>query len=442
MMHIRVPAMAALALAIVSPSSPAAAAVPADGDPVLWWNEVYLNSLPFPTGFQRNSASFNIAMHDAINAAVGKPHYGYLNLPVSAGGDVRAAAAKAAYDTLIVRAPGQAAIWDSALATQLALVPDGPAKDKGLATGAAYAAAILAARASDGTGAPTPYTPSGLPGRWAPTPPGFLPAVNPWLGNVTPWLTTGNDQFRPGPPPSLDSAAYAAAFEEVRTLGSLDSAARSADQTDAATFWAAATGAVIFLRAGIEMAAPLGWDAIDNAALFARLHVALADVTQSTQNSIYFYDYWRPVTAIHAADTDGNPATVADPAWTPFSVAPAFPSYASLTSSIGGAMAAILEAELGALPFCSTAAGLTRCFDSAGHAVAEAGEARIWGGVQWRFDGEAGLALGHDIAAWTLAAKPFGAVPEPGNWALLVAGFGLMGAALRRRASFSARSLA
>jgi hypothetical protein len=427
------PVAPVIALALAAVAVPVSAAEPADGDPVLWWNQVYLDALPAPTGFQRNSASFNIAMHDAVNTVLGRPNYAYIYLRGTSGGDVRAAAAQAAHDTLMVRAPAQAAVWTAALATQLALVPDGTAKEQGRATGAKHAAAILAARATDGTGTPTAYTPSGLPGRWAPTPPGFAPAANTWLGNVTPWLTTGNDQFRPGSPPAIDSADYTAAFADVRLLGAASGSTRTAAQTDAALFWGATPGARLYLRAAIDQSQAEGQSTIENAALFARLHVALADVTQANQNTAYHYDFWRPVTAIRAGDLDGNPDTIGDPGWTPLVAASPFPSYSAIPVSIGSALAGVLDAQFGHFAFCGTFASLTRCFDSAGDAVAESVDASVWGGAWWRFDAEAGAVLGEDIASWTLAQNEFGAVPEPGAWAMLLTGFGLVGAAARRR---------
>ncbi len=439
MRHSHIPAAPIAAFLLGCAAVPAAAVIPADGDPILWWNQTYLDSLPFPTGFQRNSASFNIAMHDAVNTTLGRPNYAYKYVSGVAGGDARAAAAQAAHDTLMVRAPAQAAVWTAALDTQLALIPEGAAKDLGRSTGAKHAAAILALRANDGTGAPTPYAPSGLPGGWAPTPPAFAPAANPWLGNVTPWLATSNAQFRPGPPPSLDSTAYAVAFEEVKSLGATASLLRTAEQTSAALFWGATPGARIYMRAAVDQAEAEGLSTIENAALFARLHVALADATQHSMNSAYYYDFWRPYTAIRAADTDGNAATIADPLWTSLAVPPPFQSYTAIPVAIGGAMAGILEATFGGFSFCDTYGMQMRCFSTPEEAALESLDAAVWGGGWWRFDGEAGLAMGQNVASWTLAQNAFGAVPEPATWALLISGFGIVGMALRRRNSANYR---
>jgi hypothetical protein len=424
-----VAALLAASSALVAASP--AGAVPVTGDPALYWQQVFL-SVQAPTGYQRQSAAMSIALHDAVNAALDKPRRPYLQGVGARGGDVRAAAAQAAHDTLMAFQPAQAATWSAALSAQLALVADGPAKTQGIATGAAHAAAMIAERAGDGTGAPTPYTPSGLPGRWAPTPPAFNPALNVWLAHVKPWLTTGNDQYRPAPPPALDSPEYTAAFDEMKSLGALASATRTPEQTDDARFWQGAVGATPFLRTAIAIAEPLGWDTIDYARMFALAAVAFADTTQSNQNSAYHYDFWRPVTAIRAGDADGNPATVGDPGWTPLLTVPAFPSYVSIPTSIPMALAGVFEAELGGpTPWCWTAGAppVTRCFDSFSAAAVESVDARVWGGFHWRFDGEAGLVLGEAIARHVMDSRAFD-VPAPGALALF--GLGLAGLAAGR----------
>jgi hypothetical protein len=408
-----------------------AGAVPVTGDPALYWQEVFL-SVQAPTGYQRQSAAMSIALHDAVNAALDKPRRPYLQGVGARGGDVRAAAAQAAHDTLMAFQPAQAATWSAALSAQLALVADGPAKTQGIATGAAHAAAMIAERAGDGTGAPTPYMPSGLPGRWAPTPPGFGPAIQPWLGNVKPWLTTGNDQYRPAPSPALDSPEYTAAFDEVHELGAAGSATRTADQTDAALFWGAALGPTTYLQAGIELGEPLGWDTIDYARMFALLNVALADVTQAIWNSKFHYDYWRPVTAIRAADTDGNPSTLADPTWTPLLNTPPHQAYVSAHAGIAGALTPILAELLGEQPYCSVSPGpmpRTRCFTSFTQSALDSSDSRVWGGIHWRFDSEAGLELGEAIARHVMDSRAFD-VPAPGALALF--GLGLAGLAAGR----------
>lgn len=168
-------------------------------DPILYWNNVAQGAfVASPTVGTRGFAMLNVAMHDAVNATLGGPNHPYLSGVASPGGDTRAAASEAAHNTLVNLNPANAATYDAALAGSLALIPDGPAKTNGIATGAAYAAAIIANRTGDGSTATVPYTPSGLPGRWAPTPLAFAPAATPQWGSVKPFVMASGDQFRPG----------------------------------------------------------------------------------------------------------------------------------------------------------------------------------------------------------------------------------------------------
>ena len=425
---------AGLAVLATGLGQPASAAGVGD-DPVLYWNELLITSLtPNPVFASRHAAMVNVAMHDAVNAAVGRPNYGYLGSLEKNGGDSRAAASAAAHAVLKALYPANAATYDAALAASLALVPDGPDKAKGIATGAGLGAKILAQRAGDGWNAVVPYTPSGDPGRWAPTPPGFAaPAVPQW-GSVDPFLMTSGDQFRPAAPPAIDSVAYAAAFEEVRLIGSAGSLTRTVDQSAAATYWAAASGPGPWLRAAIEAASAGGASSIETAATFARMSVAMMDASIGIFEAKYHYDYWRPVTAIRNADLDGNAATDKDAGWTPFITTPAHPSYISGHSGIAASATFILADAYGdATPFCVGWLGNDRCWSNFSASADDAANSRLWGGIHWRFDNEAGLELGRSVGEWTLAANAFGAVPEPGSWVMLITGFGLSGAVMRKR---------
>jgi hypothetical protein len=158
-------ALVAMSVFVAQP----AAAVGVDGDPVLYWNQVFLGSLPFNPAQQRDAAMLNIALHDAVNASLGSPNVPFLGGLSTSGGDTRAAASVAAHAVLVALQPGRTSEFNAALAASLALVPDGAAKTSGMATGSATAAALFADRAGDGQLAVVPYTPSGLPGRWAPS---------------------------------------------------------------------------------------------------------------------------------------------------------------------------------------------------------------------------------------------------------------------------------
>jgi hypothetical protein len=427
----RTSALAATALAMFA-TTPAAAVAPS-GDPVLYWNELMLGA-GYNPGQTRPAALLNVALHDAVNATLGTPDYPYLGKIATPGGDTRAAAAVAARNVLVTLYPGRTAEFDAALATQLALIPDGAAKTAGITTGGLIATAAIARRANDGSFDVVPYTPSGLPGRWAPTPPGFGAPVTPQQRYVDPWLIDSQSQFRAAPPPAIDSAEYAAAFNEVKDLGSAGSLSRTDDQSESARFWAAGAGPGPWIRAAIDVSESRGLSTLENAQILGKLTATLGDINTTVWDTKYEYDYWRPVTGIRRADEDGNAATLQDAGWTPYITTPPHPSYLSAHAATGGAAAAILASYLGAdTGFCVTNSVATRCWDSFDAAAEDGAQSRLWGGIHWRFDNEIGLAMGRDVAAFTLGSAQFGAIPEPATWAMLLTGFGLIGTVFRRR---------
>lgn len=380
----------------------------------------------------RAYAMANIAMHDAVNAAAGGPHTSYLTGVSAPGGSQRAAAAQAAHDVLVALNPANAAQYGAALSASLAQVPGGQAKTDGIATGAAYAAAMLTSRANDGSGASIPYMTTGEPGEWRPTPPGFAPyAFTDW-GEVDPFLMSSGDQFRPGPPPALDSAEYAAAYNGVKALGSATSATRTLDQTDAALFWSTANGAE-WLRVGVTIGENGGLSTVENARAFALLTASLADALISGFDSKLAYRLWRPVTAIHEGDADGNPATAGEPLWESLFAAPPYPSYQGNLSTLSGAGSTVLSAIFGDdESFCFDMAMRNRCFDGLGVAALEAAVSREWGGIHFSFDSAAGLEAGRQIGRLGLESPAFNQVPEPPAVALALGGFALV-QLLRRR---------
>lgn len=428
--------LSAAVLSTAAFSAPAVAVAPS-GDPVLYWNELFIGTAWNP-GQTRPAALLNIALHDSVNATLGRPNKPYLGYVPTAGGDTRAAVAVAARNILVVSYPPRTAEFDAALAAQLALIPDGAAKTAGMATGATIAAATLAKRANDGSGAVVPYTPSGLPGRWAPTPAANLPAALPQQATMQSWLGMQNDDFRSAPPPAIDSAEYAAAFNEVKMLGGAISGERTADQSDAARFWAAASGPAPWIRTAITESEARGISTLENAAKLALLSTGIADATIAVWDTKYHYDYWRPVTGIQNADLDGNAATEKVADWLPYLPAtPNHPSYASAHSSAAGAAGAILDDWLGNYGFCLTAAAIERCWTDFDAVSEDAAMSRLWGGIHWRFDNEAGLMMGQQVGAYALVSDQFNGVPEPAAWAMLITGFGIIGMAARRRRSLS-----
>nr|MEA2798582.1 hypothetical protein [Phenylobacterium sp.] len=419
---------------LLSAATPASAVILVSDDPVLYWNQVLSTGLAgSPTVTSRGFAMVDVALYEAVNVTSGTPQTRYLEGLTTFGGDTRAAASVAAHDVLVKLNPAKTLEFDAALAASLALVPDGGAKTDGIATGAAIAAATIALRTGDGSTAVVPYSPTGLPGDWAPTPPGFAPGALPQWSGVDPWLIGSSDQFRPGAPPALGSAEYAAALNEVKAIGAIGSATRTADQSAAAKFWEGAAGTGFWIQAGLGAAQAQGLTTLENASLFGLLSTTVADAVISVWDAKYYYDFWRPVTAIQQADLDGNAATVADAGWESYIAAPPHPSYISGHSGVAGAAATVLSSFLGdSNPFCLTAGLNTRCFTGYDAAMTDAASSRLWGGIHWSFDNAAGLDVGQSVARYAIAGHAFDVVPEPSTWMMMILGFGLAGAALRR----------
>ena len=425
---------ALMSAGMVLAACPAAAQITIADDPVLFWNDLAVKSVGGSAPAQaRAIAMMNTAIYDAVNRAR-NGHGVYYNQGVSApGGNVRAAAAQAAHDVLVAVNPSQAAAYDTALASSLAQVGNGAAKTNGVATGAAYASAMLAARSNDGSTAVVNYVPGSLPGQWRPTPPGYGPAAVPQWGGVTPFLMTSGSQFRPAAPPALDSAEYLAAYNEVKDIGSANSLTRTADQTNSALFWDTANGTT-WIRIGVDVIADDGLSTFGNAQVMAKLSTAVADSLIAGFDAKYTYNFWRPVTAIREGDLDGIAGTIGDPNWSPLFGTPSHPSYLSTHSLQSGAASAVLLGLVQDQAFCDTIGLDTRCFSGIGQAAQDAANSRLWGGIHFRFDNEIGLATGQSIGKWALGQSAFNAVPEPASWALMITGFGLTGGVLRRRA--------
>ena len=413
-------------------------------DEIIDWNNILLNAVrtnsmsPLPTS--RVSAAMNTAMYDAVNS-IARTHQPYhVDMTADPGTSREAAAAQAAHRVLSGLIPASQASYDAALANSLSSVPDGAGKTAGIALGNTVGAAILALRANDGANAVVPYTPGSAPGDWRPTPPANAAAAAPQWGSITPWAMSSPTQFRnPDGPPALDSPEYTAAFNEVKAIGSATSSTRTADQSNIAQYWAGQTGTSTPLghwnRIAQTVAESQGNTLEENARLFALVGIAQADAFISCWDNKYHYDHWRPVTAIRAAETDGNPDTVADPNWSSFIITPNHPSYLSGHSSMSGASGAVLADFFGTdnISFTSSAEGVSvpdRTFTSFSQASQEAADSRLYGGIHWSYDNEDGLALGRALGQHVFATQ-LRPIPEPGTWVLLV--FGLVGCLAGRR---------
>ena len=419
-------------------ASPASAVIAVGSDPILYWNTVALANLPGgPPAQARAAAMVNIAMYDAVNAALGRPNVGYTGGVSATGGDVRAAASQAAYGVLMSlnSSPAAQANFTNALNSSLAL-SDPSTRAAGVATGSAYASAVIASRAADGSTNATPYTPGTNPGEWRPVS-GSAAAALPNWGKVTPFVLSSGSQVYPGAPPTLDSAAYAAAYNEVKTIGAAGAELagnRTADQTASALFWNNSNG-LTWLQIGTIVAENKGLDTLSSSRAFALLTTSIADAFIAGFDAKYLHevDLWRPATAIRLGDTDGNAATIGDATWASLIVAPNHPSYVSTHSAQSGAGASILSSIYGEEAFSLTIGDSMRTFSSLSAAATDGANSRLWGGIHFSFDNAAGLQVGQGVAAVSLRDRAFGAVPEPASWMMMIVGFGLTGAMVRRR---------
>ena len=396
-----------------SPSGPVAApAAAGQTDPVLAWNQELTGILNTP-GAQpatihatRSLAILQAAIYDAVNSIehTSKPYLISIKTPRRA--DPTAAAAAAGYTVLSSLYPSQQEAISSEFTTLLAQIPNGYHKYEGVRTGEAVASALLALRADDGSNLPQPvFTPGTQPGDYQFTPPAFAQPVFTQWPLVRPFALRSASQFRPAPPPALTSAAYAAAFNEVKSLGAVNSTSRTADETQIAQFW----NPPIWIAWNniAQTAAVAHHDSLtQNARLFALLDITLADSTIAFYDAKYTYRFWRPVTAIQAADT-GNPSLVGDPNWTPLVNTAQDPSYPGAHAVISSAAASVLASFFGTDSFnfeaqSSALPGTLRSFTSFSGAAHDAALSRIYAGQHFPTDENAGFKLGSQVAGYIL----------------------------------------
>lgn len=353
-------------------------------------------------------ALVHTAIYDAVNAIAGYPFEPYGVTPeVITPASPEAATAAAAHAVLVALFPTQQADLDAKYATSLALIPDGSAKTNGIAVGHDAAAGILALRINDRRTATVPYTPGSGPGVWMMTPPGSLPAAAPQVAIVVPWLLEHPAQFRAPGPPDLTSNHWARDYNEVKTIGQATGSPRTPEQTDIARFWADSSSQAHRAWRGIAVTA--GFSLAENARLFALLATAGSDALIACWDTKYTYNFWRPVTAIPAGDTDDNPDTAPDSAWLPLLVTPNHPEYPSAHGCFSTATFTILRRFLGTDRFEFTVESAVpgvvqpvRSYSSFSQVIDEIGEARIYGGLHYRFSVRDGVTIGEKVAqfAW------------------------------------------
>jgi hypothetical protein len=385
---------------------------------VLEWNQLLQNTIAGPgnPGTPRFYAMMHIAMFDAINAIEREFEPYRVRLRPRAGGSPEAAAAQAAHDVLVALNPSAAAEYDTQLAEDLGDHPSGFVR-RGAEVGAHVAKEILAWRQNDGwvVSSFPPYSEPPLPGRWQPTPLANAAATFTHLQNAAPMAALSATQFLPPPPPSLTSEQYAADLNEVKLLGKSDSTERTDEQTTVSRLWSAVGTTTGFFSVWNNMARDVVearyLSLVETARVFVLVNVSIHDALQTTQASKFVYGVWRPVTAIRAADTDLNAATDPDPDWLPLITTPPYPAYAGNLATIGASAARALHLAFGtndiAVAVTWEGSGglpaVTRHYEGFWAAAEEEAMARIYGGIHYRFDQEAGQQVGRSVAEFVFA---------------------------------------
>ena len=399
-------------------------------DDVTDWNQHMLRAGTVagttPLVMTRVAAIVQASVFDAVNGIDRK----YAPVHVSPGGAAeasrRAAAVEAAYTALVALYPTQKSTFDARLAVSLTAIASDPHETSaGIASGIAWgqtaANGIVSWRATDGfTPAPPPFLGGTAVGEWRPTPPGFLPGAGPQFAYMTPWVIAAPSQFRPGGPPALTSPRYTADFNETKTMGSISSPTRTADETIYSWFWAASTATYIWNHVADSLIERDDHDGnddsgrwgerhnslLENARVLALLDLAMADAAIACWEAKYHYVAWRPVTAIPLADTDGNPDTIADPSWMPLFATPNHPEYPSGHSTVSGAAAVVLASFFGEKRHFTMdndlLLGVTRSFRSFSQALDEVKNARIFAGIHFRSACEDGQTTGSQVANYVL----------------------------------------
>lgn len=387
-------------------------------NPVLFWNNEVINT----TRLSRNPApiagvhlaTFHVAIYDVVNSFEHRYEPWLVEERAPPGADQNAAIAAAARAVLLH-------IWGdevnpknfhNAYAKALADIPEGEARDLGIAWGKQVAGKIIDKRSRAGMGLPLEISYSSMEvGKWRETPLGFRPPVAPRLGEVEPFALESTSQFRAPPHPPIHSRQYADELAFVNRVGIRDGSDRSEYQTLSTPFWSDDLGTstppghwnVIFH----DILKDLGRDddVSETAHNFALINLAGADAGMTAWETKYHYNIWRPETALREMETDVNPHHVQNREFIPNMESPAFPSYTSGHSCYTAAMTRMIEHCIGRNEITFTAIsdglpGVVRTYTSLSDARWEVGMSRVWGGIHTMSDNIEGQKAGIAVSDW------------------------------------------
>ena len=395
------------ALAVPAPRKANAGAA-SDVDAVVEWNQYATDAL-IVTGLQPPTVSglhlaiVHGAIYDAVNAIDGG-YRPYLEAPSARSWySMDAAVATAAHDVLVHLLPDQMAALDAKYQASLDRIADGDAKAGGIDVGEDAAEEMIEERADDGRFGSFRFTEGSDPGQWRTEPPLFASDPFAWVAEVEPFLIESPSQFRTSGPYDLTSDEYAKDLAEVRSVGSLEDSTRTSDQTDIAGFWAD-HGPALWSRIFRSLAADHDLTTVENARLFAMLYLTGADALIGCWEDKAHWNFWRPITAIHKAGSDGNPDTRKDGDWAPLIPTPPFPEHPSGHSCASASFVRTLRSFFGTneLTFetTSSVSGTTRSFQRATQAIKEVIDARVYSGIHFRNADRQGARLGRQVARW------------------------------------------
>jgi hypothetical protein len=387
----------------------AAFAGAAHADVIMDWNAkadaIAAEKQVLPAQQSRAMSMLHISMFEAVNAIELRYTPYKLTLSADRSTSKEAAAAAAAYDVLLAIYPDQKAVLDTALTASLSGIPETEGKSNGIVLGKKAAEGVIAFRASDGSNAQESYRPYTKPGVYVPT---IVPLFS-TIGATTPWVMTSGSQFRPGPPPALDSETWTRDVNEIREIGARNSTVRTAEQTTIGRFWFL-VGPRSYNPIVRQAAMAKNMDVVDCAHLFALTSIAGNDALVAVFDAKYQYNLWRPVTAIRNADITQNPATPREESWLPLGDTPMHPEYPCAHCITSAAISTVLRnivgEEFGEFSLTSpTAPGVTRKWSRLQDYSDEVANARIYAGFHYRFSTEVGKDMGKKIGELTVATQ-------------------------------------